>query len=237
MQRRRKEKGLVAGREKRRRRARWALRLTGVGVLVVGLAVAGREWFLPFAARWLSVSDPLASSDLIVVLGGDGERVEEGVRLYREGYGQKVLFTSAVVPRAGEEADPDVQTPKVLPRKSDLGIIHWPSELKRVLNRGAIPSSALLLDATAASTCAEARLIDEVMETRGARSAIVVSSPYHMRRIQWIFRRLLGKPSHRVLLHPVLSSWFREDDWWTHRRGIETLVSEYVKLLYAMATC
>ncbi|MFQ5913292.1 MAG: YdcF family protein [Nitrospinota bacterium] len=211
--------------------------LIGPAVLGAMLAAAGPRWIFPPLARWLVLADPLAPADLIVVLGGDGERIGEGVRLYQRGYGQRVLFTSADVSGGNRKDGAGTRTPKSHPRKEDPVVVPWSAELERVLSRGAIPDSALLLDATAASTCQEARAVSEVMESKEIPSVIIVSSPYHMRRVRWVFRHLIRRASTRVFLHPVSSSWFHEDNWWRHRRGVKTFLSEYIKLLYAVATC
>jgi uncharacterized SAM-binding protein YcdF (DUF218 family) len=66
-------------------------------VVAVGLLVWFSEPLLVAMGRWLVVESPVEQADLIVALGGDRERQEEAVRLFKQGLARWVLFVGSDV--------------------------------------------------------------------------------------------------------------------------------------------
>jgi uncharacterized SAM-binding protein YcdF (DUF218 family) len=54
-------------------------------------------YLLPGIATLLSVQTNLQQSDVIIILGGDSERVSYGVELYRENYSDNIIVTGGPV--------------------------------------------------------------------------------------------------------------------------------------------
>lgn len=51
------------------------------------------EKILVYVGNKLIVSDEISKADLVVALGGENIRKKEAVRLFKEGFGKKILFT------------------------------------------------------------------------------------------------------------------------------------------------
>ncbi|WP_017548173.1 YdcF family protein [Salinicoccus carnicancri] len=110
-------------------------------------------------------SDNPVQSDVIVMLGGDGGRMEKTADLYKAGYADHVLIT------------PVVET-ETLSQSTALAVEYG------------IPESALIKDYEADSTYTNATITMDIMEAQGFHSALVVTSDYHVKRSKYIFEKL-----------------------------------------------
>lgn len=162
------------------------------------------------AHRFLIVSDPIEKGDVIVVLGGGfgGERLEEGIRLFRKGYASKIILTGSLISR-------DIST-------ADL-------ELRRLLDIG-ISKELVYLNRDATSTYDNAVNAANIMKENGLKQAIVVTSLYHTRRARWIFRKIFNRDGLKVIVVPAtpkedLKTSFKTDSI------SEEIVFEYQKLI------
>ena len=70
------------------------------------------------------------------------------------------------------------------------------------------------------------------MQRKGFHSAIVVSSPYHMRRVKMIFSKIYRDSGIELQYSPVRDSWFNVEKWWTRERELVTINNEYIKLIF-----
>lgn len=62
-------------------------KLLVVVLILAGLLYSGRSFVLDKAGRYIFEKDELKPADVIVVLGGEvNERVEYGVKLFKEGW-------------------------------------------------------------------------------------------------------------------------------------------------------
>lgn len=118
--------------------------------------------FLSVGDQFLVVDEQPKESDVIIVLSGGLGRLEKGADLYKEGYAHYVLLT-----RANEEFITKEEA-------IDFGI----------------PEQRLILEEAATSTYTNALYAKSLMEKYQFKSAIVVSSDYHMRRTKFIFDRV-----------------------------------------------
>ena len=89
----------------------------------------------------------------------------------------------------------------------------------------------ILMDDLGVSTVENARGSAQVMRAQGLRSAILVTSPYHMRRAAVIFRAFFRPAGLTVQAHPVQDSFFRPEGWWRHRSDRQLVIREYAKLV------
>lgn len=90
-----------------------------------------------------------------------------------------------------------------------------------------ISDAALLLEEEATSTYTNAVYTKELMETHGLRSAIVVSSDYHMRRVKLIFDRVY-KDSGIELTY--VTSQRNDQMWYKDRANVWYTFTEFVKI-------
>lgn len=164
--------------------------------------------------RYLIVSDPLDHADVIVVLSGSrrGERVRQAAELYHRGLAPLVLLSG------GEEIEgisiPELQRRQVLAQR--------------------IPASALLFEKASTSTGEQSRNLRQILERRGVRRAVIVTSSFHTRRTRLLFRKAFAGSPVEVRVYPVQQDYFNPEEWWTRDDDTESLVLEYIKLILAV---
>jgi uncharacterized SAM-binding protein YcdF (DUF218 family) len=186
-----------------------------VVILAVILIEDVRRPLLNAAGRFLVVQDPLDRADVIIVLsGGRGdERVRQAAELYQQGYAPLVLLSG------GEE----------------MAGISVPEVLKRQAMALGVPADALLSEPDSTSTAEQARYLRPLLEPRGMRRAIVVTSSYHTRRTRRLFRKAFEGSGIEIRVYPVQRDVWKPEGWWTREQDTETLVLEYVKLVLTVA--
>ncbi len=172
-----------------------------------------RESILLSMGSFLIVKDTLQTADLIHMLGGDVERIDYGIELYKQGYGGKILLTGG-----------RVELPLVNTTYSHLAREYAESK--------GVPANGILQhESTATSTFEEVLELQEILHhDASVQSIIIVSSPYHLRRARWIFNKTL---KHRVKLQfvPVPFEKSRHKErWWTTELSLQAVVNEYLKL-------
>ncbi|MBI2606207.1 MAG: YdcF family protein [Deltaproteobacteria bacterium] len=160
---------------------------------------------LPKRARLDADFEPV---DVIVCLTGGKGRIRLALELYEKGRG-RLLYISGI--------DPQVQMKGIL------------REIKFV---GPIDERNLILENVATNTIENAKQVEKFMRDRRLKSALLVTSVYHVRRASYIFRKILPKDAH------IEVTWlehepFDEQGWWKTWNGISVTVSEFLKFFYA----
>ena len=90
----------------------------------------------------------------------------------------------------------------------------------------------IYLDSKSTSTLENAVEIRRIVERLGAKSLMLVTSRYHMRRAERVLRKQFAKePAVNVKIyeHSVESPNFHPETWWTSATGWEIVLSEYLK--------
>lgn len=172
--------------------------------VVLSVLFLARKPVLTAVGAFLVVQDPLEKVDVIIVLSGGLERVEEAARLYREGFSQK-LFLSGPVGTMVDEAV-----------------------------RAGVHSNDILSEQKAAHTYEHPLFVKPILEQHNYKSAIIVSSPYHMRRSKILFNSVFKKSGIHLVYRPVRDHWFDPNNWWKNKSGRSVVISEYKKLLVNM---
>ena len=193
-----------------RRAAAWS-----GGVL---FALAACVWMFVNAAHFLEgPARPPVPADLLVVLGGDsGDRVLTAASTFRNGAAPYVLL-------AGLETSPLETRPVYM---------HWRAG---VLTERGVPADRILLDTASTSSWEEAVNTLRLMQERGWTRVVVISDPYHMRRLDWIWSRVFrGSGRHYSLVASAPPYW-QPDRWWTSERAGAAVIMEYIKLVYYFA--
>lgn len=202
------------------RNARGRVLATAAALVVAYLLLF--ETSLPWAlAAPLRMAEAPRHADAVVVFaggvgesgeagGGYQERVKEAVDLYKAGWAPRMVFVSGYA-FAFKEAEimRDLAT--------SLGV----------------PASAIVLDTAPATTYEDVVSVRAILNARGWRRILLVSSPYHMRRAMGVWAR--QAPEVEVIASPVADSQF-----YTHARGanltqIRGLLREYAALAYYRA--
>lgn len=160
-------------------------------------------------ASFLTLSQPPERSDLILVLGGDffGPRVIAGAELGAQGYSSRVMISGP--PYHGRP-------------ESDLAVDF-------LAKKGYRPEMFISVPIQARSTIGEALAVCPELRRLGARRVLIVTSAYHSRRANIVFRVFCPGIRFRSVAAP--DSQFAVANWWTNPRYREVFFSEWEKIL------
>ncbi len=165
---------------------------------------------------FLTYKDRLVPCDAVVVFLGDENRTreQEAEMLLLEGYARRLI-----IPALGEirRITPDG---RFMPVTKDMGAGNLLFKLrKKAFYRKYYENTHI-----------EVLEAKRLMAESGCRSAILVSSPYHMRRIRMIAGKVFGDGSLTFNCAPIaFEKHFYTVDWRVGY-GRETILSEYVKI-------
>lgn len=153
-----------------------------------------------------------AKADLIVVLGGDdGLRVRKGAELYRMGYSRNILLTGLDI-RYYRPNHPN-----------------WRE--RRLMERG-VPRKRIIVDAWSETSWEEAENTAELMDKRGWKSAIVVSDPPHMFRLNRTWKKVFANSGKRFILVSTRPEWWHPIVWWKNDISYRFVISEIKKSIF-----
>lgn len=148
-------------------------------------------WFL---ARPLRISNPPIKTDCIVVFAGgvgesgkaqDGyqERVKHAVELFNQGFAKNIIFSSGY-----------------------MSVFQEPLVMKALAISLGVPENAIILEDKAANTYQNVKFSTDILLRKGWNEILLVSSPYHMRRVSLVFNKI-GK-NIKVIYTPLINSSF-----------------------------
>ncbi len=190
------------------------LHLCLIVLVAVFLLIHFKEPLLRRAGEFLVVRDDLKKADVIVVLGGMNNRVDEAARVYQEGYARYLIVSGG---SCGKHKG-----------RSQAGLMR-----DRAVRLG-VPKENVLLEPHATSTYRHPGLVLPILREHGFRSAIIVSSPEHMRRAKLLFDREYRNQGITLIYHPVRGARFDPRTWWTSPGWVRVVRSEYSKMLVNM---
>ena len=199
------------------------MRRTRATILVITflavLAFVTRVSWLTAIGNVLVVHDPLAPSDVIVVLAGNSPyRARHAEALYAQGLAPRVIISNEPLSSHG------VQTTWLELRQ--VGLVHL-----------TIPDDAIVpIPEVSDSTYEEAQHSRDIMQAHGWHTAILVTDPFHMRRATLTFRQAFDSAGLTVAASPADEGKNGVDNWWTDRNAIMRVAQEYVKLAYYVVT-
>ena len=160
--------------------------------------------------HYLEVADPLAKADAIVAISGDtGFRAVTAIGLWKQGYAPLLIFS-------GGSVDPDSVASAEL--------------MKRKAVAAGVPATAISVEGASATTEENAARVAELMSSRGLRSAILVTSPYHQRRAAILFAREFDREGLQFRNHPADDPEWDPNLWWTRDRSRRLTLIELAKL-------
>lgn len=180
------------------------MKALGAAIIVV-LIFAG---FVLYAPNYLFYADTPRKSDAVVLFLGNEfkERRSEAVKLVQEGY---VNFF--IIPAYGRLVEAQ-KHPEASKRVAPFRSIHYPSYYE--------------------DTHIEIIETKKLMDKKGLRSAIFVSSPYHMRRIKTITDRVFPKDSYTVVFVPTRFEKVTNGFWFLNESDLKKVASEYGKIAW-----
>ena len=159
---------------------------------------------------------PLERSDAIIVISGDEAlaRFREGLRLYRAGWAPTIIFSGAAQDGLRSNAE---------------------AMRLQALAEG-VPPSAILTDHAAADTYGNAVHTRSLMLAHGLRSAILVTSPYHLHRAVLTFEGVYRGTGIRLIGRAAPDGDWRKASWWARTETRAITIRELEKLGYVKLT-
>ena len=164
--------------------------------------------------KYLVIPDELQQADVIGVLSGNDEsRIREAARLYREGIAYNIILSKT------DQTFGDLDLPYTMLQKE-------------MLEQEEVPSGAIYVsEIQAKNTGQEASGIKKRMYDLGFSSVLVVTDPWHSRRVKMIFSDSFRNTGFRLYIHSVPDSGYNKYFWWLSSEGWKNTVSEYIRIL------
>jgi uncharacterized SAM-binding protein YcdF (DUF218 family) len=193
-----------------------------VPIAVLGLCVAGVCVFRGLG-RWLVREDALRPADVVVVLsGGMPWRAEEAGKIFEAGFARNVW----------------VSRPENLAESlSTLGI-HYVGEEdydREILMHEGVPQASIrVFERPIVDTEQEIEEIAREMRRDGKKQAIIVTSPYHTRRVGTLWHRLEGEDL-KAIVRGAAGDPYDADHWWRDPHDAYAVARELMGLLNAWA--
>lgn len=185
-----------------------ALRILRPTLGVIGLLAVlwsgGLVWFAE-SVQHPAEDDNRATDAIVVPTGGSG-RLEEGLRLLREGVADRMLISGV---SEGVEAE-------AVLGDADL----------------ALASCCIDLGHAALDTAGNAAETANWMTEQGFTSLRLVTGSYHLPRTMMEFRRAM--PDVTLVPNPVFPDHVKVENWWRYRGTAGLIASEYAKYLLAL---
>lgn len=170
--------------------------------------------FVPMAiAVYLSPQDSLVNVDAIVVVsGGDTDaRISEGVKLYLQKWAPIIIFSGAA-------AEGDVSNALAM---------------KRIAVESGVPTENILIEEDSKTTSENADFTTKILQEKGYKSIILVTSPYHQRRAYNQFRAALGE-EFVIINHSAKDETWRKKGWWENANARFLTLAEILKNFYEL---
>jgi uncharacterized SAM-binding protein YcdF (DUF218 family) len=185
-------------------------KLTLVVLLSVCFAAAALLFSTGFLVS-LYAGNP-EKTDVIVVLGGDnGLRVRKGAELYNAGYASHIILTG-IDERFYHPSHPN-----------------WRE--RRMMALG-VPKNAIRVDTQSMTTWEEAENTAETMEKKGWKSAIVVSDPPHMLRLNQTWKSAFEGTTKTFVLVSTEPDWWNPWLWWNNKKSYQFVINEIKKNIF-----
>ncbi len=192
------------------------LGLVGAAVIIVALLWLSHGLWLGAIGSWLVVDQEPVGSDAIVAVAGQSRRRDHAIKLLGQGYASHLIFNvSDTTYYFGQPIDPVT------------------SVLEGLDSHG-IPRHRATINREVSSTWNDAQVTLVNASELELASLIVVSSPFHMRRVKMCFERVFEGSEVRLTYCcvPLELERIKLEGWWTREREFIKVVNEYLKLLF-----
>jgi uncharacterized SAM-binding protein YcdF (DUF218 family) len=185
-----------------------------LGLLLALLALPSFVLTIGFLVEGLQ--PPLQRSDAIVVISGDEDlaRFRAGLTLWQEAWAPLLIFSGAALE----------------------GPISNAEAMRRLALGAGVPPEAILLEEQGTNTYGNALHTRSLMESNGLRSAILVTSPYHLQRAALTFGGVYQGSGIQLIASAAPDSDWRKRSWWLRSDLRLLTLSELEKLSYILLT-
>ena len=158
--------------------------------------------------KFLAKKSRLQDADAIVVVSGGAKRVHYAISLYKKGYAPNLIFSGA----SGKSPVSDAM------------------RMKQIANVNGISDRNISLDEKSVNTYENALNVKKIVLKHKFRNIILVTSPYHQRRVYKTFKKVFEKTTVILQNAPSVFSPWQHYNWWSHDRGLSLTISELSKL-------
>lgn len=173
--------------------------------------------------RLLAYTEAPKISDVIVPLRGyeDYYRVLEAAHIFKKKYAKYVYLSSGLLDNIKSNL-----------KRYDVSVPSEKDRLVSILAQMGIPHGRVIIDEQkpGGGTIGEIRRIKSMMDTRGFRTAILVTNWWHTNRVRMVCNRIIGNTS-KVAVVAVSKDKTRPDNWWQYRYDMINVVLEFPKIV------
>ncbi len=163
---------------------------------------------------YLSPSDKITNADAIVVVSGDSDRMKHAIDLYKQGLAPKLILSGA----------------------AKEGFTSNALAMHLEASAAGIPDESVIMEEKATNTFENALYTKEIVKSQGMDNIILVSSPYHQRRVYETFKGIFKGNNIKLQNSPSTYSKWSPNSWWETNRELQLTQEEALKLLWANTT-
>lgn len=178
--------------------------------MAIGIAVTASGLLLEGA------QPPLERSDAIIVISGDEgfARLREGVRLYQDDWAGRLIVSGA----------------------AEDGVLSNAHSMRAQALEAGVPAAAILLEPEAMDTFGNAVYTRRIMADNDLKSAILVTSPYHLQRASMTFAAVFQGSGVRLIPRAAPDSAWRKSAWWMQPETRRLTFRELERIGYIVVT-
>ncbi|HWI65069.1 MAG TPA: YdcF family protein [Symbiobacteriaceae bacterium] len=164
-------------------------------------------------SEYLFCEDELAPADLILVFGGKRlERAERAAELYKAGIAPRIVITGG--------------------DKRGTGICEAIRLKDHCVSLG-VPEEAIVTECESVNSMENvkmsAALIDKTIGWNSLQNVVIVSAPYHLRRVKQALCRYIPR-SVKVTCAPDTRQDITRENWWHTQEGQNMVIRELEKV-------
>lgn len=176
-----------------------------IGLITTAVLILWFRTPWPLLAGLLVVDDRPEKVDVLITLGGDSERGLYAAQLYRSGLAPKIIMTGC-----GSSA----------------------AQMAAGAVQAGVRAQDIMLEEKAENTYQNAVYSKDIVLKQNFKSAIIVTSPYHMRRAKLVFGRVFRNTGIKLLYSATKDSGFNADGQCRSEIDRQIVKMEYMKMIY-----
>lgn len=161
--------------------------------------------------KYLSPSNTPQKADVIVVASGSDDRIFHAIDLYKANVAPKIIVTGA----------------------AQKGPVSDAAAMSVIAQSHGIPAEAIMIEERATDTYENALYANEIIQKNKFKNIVLVTSPYHQRRLYETFKSICNIPKCLLFNSPSPYSAWHENTWWFTQQEKEHTTKELAKIAWA----
>lgn len=190
-------------------------------ITLIVLCITCLAGALFYAGYWLKSDHKPEPADAIIILAGSYERPFYAADLYLKKYASQVYISTPVRENGQKILD-------------DFGVFmpHAEDIYRQILLKKGVPDSNIsFLEGHAISTVAEAVKIRNMFINKKVK-LLIITSPFHVRRAELIFKRELSPGSGIKFIVLATPYELFKEKWWEDQNSARNVLLEIVKIFF-----